>query len=149
MILDAVSSAERYYGLHPLMQTFFYYVRTHDLSKVPAGCIEVMPGFLYINVDDSVKHARNLRPLEAHRQFIDIQLPLTAGEKVGWRPLKSLDMEPDIAYDKQRDIVFYRQPSSAYIDVEPGQFYIMFPDDAHAPLIGSGRIRKVIGKLKI
>lgn len=149
MILDTISSAERYYALHPLMQTFFDYLRTHDLRTAPAGRIVLVPDRLFINVDDSIKQPREERKLEAHREYIDIQVPLTASETVGWRPLDSLNMPPDIAYDEKRDIVFYRQPSSAYIAVEPGQFYMMFPNDAHAPLIGEGPVRKVIGKLRV
>lgn len=118
------------------MQMFFDYLRTHDLTKVAPGRIVLEGDRLFLNVADSKKQPREERKLEAHRKYIDIQVPLTANETVGWRPLESLDMAPDIAYDEQRDIVFYRQPSSAYIPVEPGQFYLMLPNDAHAPLIG-------------
>ena len=149
MILDTISSAERYYSLHPLMQMFFDYLRTHDLTKVAPGRIVLEGDRLFLNVADSKKQPREERKLEAHRKYIDIQVPLTANETVGWRPLESLDMAPDIAYDEQRDIVFYRQPSSAYIPVAQGQFYLMLPNDAHAPLIGEGPVRKVIGKLRV
>jgi beta-galactosidase beta subunit len=33
--------------------------------------------------------------------------------------------------------------------LHPGQFGIYFPDDVHAPMIGEGRIRKLIMKVKV
>ena len=32
---------------------------------------------------------------------------------------------------------------------EPGQFVIVYPEDPHAPVIGSGKIRKLIAKVKL
>ena len=31
----------------------------------------------------------------------------------------------------------------------PNDFLIVFPEDAHAPIIGSGKIRKVIAKVML
>lgn len=72
------------------MQMFFDYLRTHDLTKVAPGRIVLEGDRLFLNVADSKKQPREERKLEAHRKYIDIQVPLTANETVGWRPLKAL-----------------------------------------------------------
>ncbi|MDD5876079.1 MAG: YhcH/YjgK/YiaL family protein, partial [Prevotellaceae bacterium] len=81
--------------------------------------------------------------------YIDVQIPLTASETVGWKPLAALTTAATEPFDAARDIAFYRERAQAYLPVHPGQFYIMFPEDAHAPIIGTGRIKKLIGKILI
>ena len=39
MIFNSLSRSERTERLHPLFKQLFDYVRTHDLSQVPAGRI--------------------------------------------------------------------------------------------------------------
>ena len=104
---------------------------------------------MFINVDDSEMQPAEERPLEVHRRYIDVQIPLTASETVGWKPLAALTTAATKPFDAARDIAFYRERAQAYLPVHPGQFYIMFPEDAHAPIIGNGKIRKAIGKLMI
>ena len=36
-----------------------------------------------------------------------------------------------------------------FVDLLPGQFMIVYPEDPHAPLIGQGKIRKLIAKVKL
>jgi len=33
--------------------------------------------------------------------------------------------------------------------MRPGQCLVVYPEDAHAPLIGNGRIRKLVAKVKL
>ena len=33
--------------------------------------------------------------------------------------------------------------------MQPGEFAIVYPEDPHAPVIGEGKIRKLIGKVKL
>ena len=49
----------------------------------------------------------------------------------------------------KRDFALYAQKASTYFTVKPGQFYIMFPEDAHAPIIGNGTLRKLIAKVRV
>ena len=34
-----------------------------------------------------------------------------------------------------------------YVTVLPGEFVVFFPDDAHAPMIGTGVVHKVVIKV--
>ncbi|MFZ1237158.1 MAG: YhcH/YjgK/YiaL family protein [Prevotella sp.] len=148
MIIGKIEASKRYFSVHPLMQALFDYVQTHALDKLPTGKIELIPGELYINVDEvQLKQKENQR-LEAHRKFIDIQMPLGMVETMGWSPLASLGA-PDAPFDIDRDVVLYSQPAESYFDVHLGEFVVFFPEDGHAPIIGEGKQRKIIGKLKI
>lgn len=148
MIIGKIEDCKRYFSVHPLMQAFFDYVQTHELDKLPTGKIELIRGQFYINVDEvQLKRKKNQR-IEAHRKFIDIQMPLGMVETMGWSPLASL-AEPDAPFDIDRDVVLYSQPAESYFDVHPGEFVVFFPEDGHAPMIGEGKQRKIIAKLKI
>ena len=149
MIIAKMEDCERYYALHPLLEKFFEYVKTHDFSEAKAGRIEIMGKQMFINFEDMDLQPREERPLEVHRRYIDVQIPLTIEEEVGWQPLSTLEGEPEVAYDEQRDVAFYQRPAASYVTVHPGEFYILFPEDAHAPFIGNGHMRKLIGKIKI
>ena len=86
--------------------------------------------------------------LEAHRRFIDIQLPVKGPEKMGWAPTAGLKL-PRGEYDTANDILFFGDSATALFTVNPGQMVIFFPEDAHAPNIGLGNHRKIVVKVPV
>jgi YhcH/YjgK/YiaL family protein len=67
---------------------------------------------------------------------------------MGWRS-RSECSQPVAKYDSQQDVEFFADAAAAWIDVQPGELAIFFPDDAHAPLVGSGEIHKIVVKVAI
>ena len=87
--------------------------------------------------------------LEAHRHYIDIQIPLDGSEGYGWRPTQELTQSV-AGYQAERDVEFFHDRPSAHIHVRPGEFLILFPEDAHAPLIGNeAEIKKLVFKIAV
>lgn len=86
--------------------------------------------------------------LEAHRMFIDIHVPISSEETIGWASLKHL-RNITKKYDSDNDIEFYGDEPQSYITVYPGQCVIFFPEDAHAPNIGIGQHKKFCIKIAI
>lgn len=149
MIIDSLGNAARVSALLPALRPLFAYVLSHDLSAAPAGRIALDGERLFINVDDTPMVAAAERKLEVHRRYVDVHIPLSGAETVGWRTLRSLPAQGDAPFDTARDFMFYSLPASVYFTVQPGDFYVMFPEDAHAPVIGKGMMRKAVGKLLI
>ena len=90
--------------------------------------------------------SRNRAKLECHRKYIDIQLVLEGTDEMGWKPL--LDCHKPLAdYSTEKDIQFFSDAPASWIATPPGAFCIFFPEDAHAPLVSEGNIRKVILKI--
>ena len=94
-----------------------------------------------------------MRPREAqihevHRRYIDVHFPLSGTEICGWSPLSSLTT-PLVPYDEPHDRAFIPRPGANILHRSAGQFYICFPDDAHAPIIGEGTLRKLVAKVRI
>lgn len=146
MILSHLSDCERYEALHPLFKQVFDYVKSNDLLHVPAGRIVIDGDKLFINVSDANLVPAESQKLEVHRKYIDIHFPLSGAEIVGWSPLSRLN-ESEAPFDVENDFALYAETPSTYFTALPGDFYIVYPEDAHAPVIGEGVLRKLIVKV--
>ena len=148
MIIADLSACHRYYGLHPRMKVMMDYILQHDFSRLMAGRITLDGDDLFINLDEVELKPKEEQRLEFHKGYIDVQLPLLQPETMGWTAVSDLG-KPDIAYNPTTDCGFYKQAAKEYLKVEPGQFTVFFPEDAHAPIIGEGLQRKLVGKIRI
>ena len=148
MILDEISRLRAYATLHPGFLRLADYLEQHDLTQAPTGHIEIDGEQLFINVDETTMKNREEQLLEVHRRYIDVHFPLSGTELCGWSPLSSLTT-PLVPYDAQLDRAFYPGPAQTYFEIQPGQCCICFPDDAHAPIIGRGTMRKLVAKVRI
>lgn len=148
MILTNLQSTDRIENLHPLFKKLFDYVKTHDLLKAPLGRIVLDGDNLFINNDEAICRSVDEQVMEIHRKYIDVQIVLEGEESVGWKPLNEIQ-HISKAYDEVLDFELSDDKPSTYFHVTPGQIYILFPEDSHAPIIGEGKIRKAIGKVKV
>lgn len=148
MIVSDLQHSSRIEPLHPLFGALFEYVKSHDLLNAPPGRIGIDGDNLYINnvCADGVDAGR--QPLEVHRAYIDVHILLDGAERIGWKSLGDVTDEVK-PYSGADDCALYGDKPSAYIDLHPGQFMVAYPEDTHVPLIGNGRIRKLIGKVKL
>lgn len=149
MILLKLEDSARIESLHPQFKRLFEYLKSHDLKSLPFGRIELDGSNLFINVDHPTLKKKEEQILEAHRAYIDIHVPVDGDEIIGWRAISDITVPSIEPFDKERDIAFYNQSSSTYVNVHPGEFLIAYPEDAHAPIIGEGQIRKIIAKIKL
>ena len=86
--------------------------------------------------------------LEAHRVYADVHVLLEGEETLGWSNTDDL-REEDAPYNAEDDIVFFRERPQTFVTMRPGQCLVVYPEDAHAPLIGNGRIRKLVAKVRL
>ena len=149
MIINSLSRSERTERLHPLFKKLFDYIRTHDLSQQPPGRIVLQGDDLFINLDQPQLRSRETQKLEVHRRYVDVHFPLSGAEEVGWRSLDTLPCESGAPVDEKNDFALYAAPATVYFTVHPGEFYVMFPEDAHAPIIGEGTLHKAIAKVRL
>jgi len=148
MILDTLTQSDRYIGLHPLFPRAFEFLRDTDLKSLPTGMLTVQGEQLFAIVEACQGRTRDEAKLECHRRYIDIQLVLEGVDEMGWKPLAEC-VNPATEYDAARDIRFFNDAPSSWIATPPGSFCLFFPDDAHAPLVSTGMIRKVVLKIAV
>lgn len=148
MILDSIGNAERYFALHPHFKSLFEYLRSTDITTLEEGRHDILGDRLYVNVANAELRKAEDAPLEAHNRYIDVQVIIEGEEHFGWSERKNCT-SPRSEFDAERDIIFYDDASQTIYKVCSGEFTILYPEDAHAPLIGEGRVRKLIFKVLI
>lgn len=148
MILTTLADSGRIEPLHPLFKRFFDYVKEHDLLHASLGRIEVDGDRLFINNVEADLTDAATQLLEAHREYIDVHVVLDGEEHFGWRPLADCAAVRQ-SYDPAADCALYADRPSSWLTLRPGQAAIVFPEDPHAPVVGEGRVRKLIGKIKL
>lgn len=131
-----------------MFKTLFDYVKTHDLLHADLGRIEIDGDRLFINNVEPECVAPGKQVLELHHDYIDVHILLEGVEIIGWKALEDLQDEIK-AYSKEEECALYSDIPTNYITLLPGQFMIVYPEDPHAPVIGEGKIRKLIAKVKI
>ena len=145
MILDTLDKLQQYAALNPLFPEVLRFLAANPLDALTPGRHDILGDDLYVNIQDTAVRSRQEAKLESHRRMIDIQIPITGGEEMGYTPLCDL---PEAPYNADSDISFYTETPQTYFSVKPGQFIVFFPDDGHAPAICPASIRKAIFKVK-
>ena len=148
MILSTLSQADRYKSLHPLFPRAFEFIRNTDLTALKPGVHHIIDKQLFVIVEEAEGRTRAEAKLECHRKYIDIQLVLEGTDEMGWKPLADCH-QPVSDYSEERDIRFFNDAADSWISTPANTFCIFFPDDAHAPLVSTGKIRKLIFKVAV
>ncbi len=146
MIVAHIQDSIQYYALHPALKILFEYISSHNLLELPNGRIEIDGDKLFINNDTPSLLKADEQVLEVHRRYIDVHLPLDGKEIIGWKATRDCCKMRDM-YDEEKDRMFYTDHPTAYVELNPGEFCICFPEDAHAPIIGTGSIHKAVAKI--
>ncbi|BEG99491.1 YhcH/YjgK/YiaL family protein [Bacteroides sedimenti] len=148
MIVSNLQNSKRIESLHPLFPQLFAYVKSHDLLHAELGRIEIDGDNLFINNVNPECVASDKQVLELHHDYIDVHILLEGKETIGWKATEDLSEEVK-SYQKEGDCALYSDKPTTYVNIKPEEFVIVYPEDAHAPVIGEGKIRKLIAKVKL
>ena len=148
MILDTLANADRYAALHLLFPRAIEFLRSTDLHALAPGRYPIEGEHLFAIVEAVAGRGRIEAKLECHRRYIDIQLVLEGVDEMGWKPVRDC-REPVADYSEKYDIQFFHDAPASWVATLPGAFCIFFPQDAHAPLVSTGSIRKVVLKIAV
>ncbi len=148
MILDKLENADAYYDCVPMFQQFMDFYVHNDLLALPACKLKLDGDDLIVNINDIVGKKEEDCKMEAHKEYIDIQIPLNGNEYMGWKA--QCDCESvTVPYNEQKDVEFYSDKATSKIFVPAGHFAVFFPEDAHQPGIAEGQsYRKIIVKVR-
>ena len=102
----------------------------------------------YVNVMECDTSA-DLAPMEAHEQFIDVQMVLAGEEKIYVTAKAPLTVtEP---YNAEKDIAFYAWKYAEAVTYAAGEAVVLYPEEAHLPCRAANEpmtIKKAVLKLK-
>lgn len=151
MILTGVKDAQHYKGISPYLDAAIDWIQEHFDDEFVKGVysIECADGTsMTVKCAEPALLPREKATMEAHKRFIDIQIPLKGTESMGWAPTESLKHERE-PYNEVKDVTFYGDTAQCMLHVKYGQMAIFFPEDAHAPNIGLGNHRKLVVKVPV
>lgn len=148
MIVDDLSQANKYEALHPRFKQAFEFLTSNNLEALSLGKYTIDGDNLFAIVvnEEAVPMLESTSQFECHNQYIDIQYVFGGVETVGYKHRETC-VEPRGEYNAEKDVLFYEDAPDFFFKLFPGQFGIYFPNDVHAPMIGDGKIRKVVIKV--
>lgn len=153
MIVDRLDNWKIYFR-NPLWETIFVQLQslnenTPDMEKKIKDDDIILKVFSYETIDPASSEAE----LESHKKYIDIHTTITKSERIDWCPAAVLKIIKP--YDAAEDTLYYErpQPACASLNMYPGIFAMLWPDDAHMPRLQvagkSELIKKAVMKVSI
>jgi len=131
MILDHLSRASLYRGVHPLWEQAFDYLRAFN-PATPAGRYDLAGDHLYALVQGYVPADPSTKRFESHQRYADIQYVAAGEERLWYAPLELLPGATP--YNEEKDYSLYDEPpSAAPLVLGPGMFTYLLPRDGHKP----------------
>ena len=151
MIFANIKNAEKYYCLHPSFKDIFDFLRTLSKDNLPddISCddfkIIVKKDFV---VTSDLKSDGTEKLFEAHREYIDIHYCICGSEGVGFNDISKVTAVTE--YNEADDFIMLKGDMYKLV-LHPGDFCIVFPEDAHAPLLKGTdeKVLKAIAKVKV
>ncbi len=148
MILDSLAQANRYLDLHPRFRQAFEFLQSRKVGELTPGNHDLDGKKLYVAISNGMMRGREQSPLESHQKYIDIQYVLEGTDEIGWRPRGACQVVKT-PYSAEKEVGFFSDAPWCWLTVPPGHFAIFFPEDAHAPLAGTGPLVKAVVKVLI
>ncbi|PIN73373.1 YhcH/YjgK/YiaL family protein [Candidatus Woesearchaeota archaeon CG10_big_fil_rev_8_21_14_0_10_45_16] len=147
MLLDHINNLKNYFQLNPNLKEALAFLQREDLGSLSPGRHEIMDDKVFaIVIDCDQMPKENTKP-ERHRKYLDLHYTIKGNDLVGWKPLHLCSASTE--YDEQDDYQLFSNLPEQWIDVPENHFILFFPEDVHAPLAGTGHLKKVVVKVKI
>ena len=150
MILDNIRFIERYRGLKKeIFSALEFLKRNEDNPELEDGKYAIAGDeFTALVIRANTVHPEESK-MEIHRKFMDIHFLLDGEEFFGY----SSDFQSDSGYEPKKDIDFGSGSEEVFYRVQKGDFYIVWPEEAHRPLAqikgNPAEVRKIICKIRI
>ncbi|MFC1508865.1 YhcH/YjgK/YiaL family protein [Candidatus Omnitrophota bacterium] len=147
MILDSLENAEHYYAMNPYFKKAFEFLKAAHPEELE-GKIDIDGDKIYAMVITSEGTGHEGAELEIHKKYIDIQFGVDGVNEFGWKPAEEC-VTVTKPFDDVDDFGFFGEDPDIWITVQPGQYAIFFPWDAHTPKGGTGNLHKLLVKVAI
>ena len=147
MILDKLSQAKAYRGIHPRLDDALDRINEGFLSTVGPQTQQLEGEALYVT-----RFTYDTLPIEetffeAHKRYLDIHLMMEGEERVDIASPEGLTL-----FEQKGDFYAYRGEAEQSLVLRPGSFLVVFPEDAHRIKIqveGPQTVSKVVFKVLV
>lgn len=133
MVIDKIENAQRYYSLHPEFKAVFEgLAQLTPESEMKKYEIDGEKAFFSVSEYENMPVAEC--GFEAHKKYIDIQFVISGHEHIDVTDAASLEVTEDFV--PGGDVAFYADSDKFSVaDLGAGDFVILFPGEAHRPLV--------------
>jgi YhcH/YjgK/YiaL family protein len=148
VVIDQLANAHLHRPLGPRITRALDFLLSTDPTRLELGRHDIDGDNVYALVSEYRPKRQEEGRWEAHRRYIDLQCVASGRERVGFAPLDRLTPEP---YDEAKDIMRL-EGAGDFLTLEPGQFMLLWPGDAHMPGIAIGEpvtVKKVVVKIRL
>lgn len=150
MIIDTVNNASNY----PMGQAWtnaFEFIATLN-GDTPDGEYPLAGEAMFARVMSYETKPPEKAIFEAHRKYADIQSTLGGAEGIAVVDISRV--EESKPYNADGDVAFFNKPDTVptLVDVYPGSFAFLLPQDVHMPQLQVGssqKIKKVVVKIAL
>ena len=148
MVVDRIENSSIYSPLGARVARGLEFLQTLVDTESSDERVEIEGDALFARFQRYTSVAGEGRFYEAHRRYIDIQYIASGRERIRVTNLEGLaELTP---YDAERDVAFYRQAPGTDVILGTGDFAILFPHEAHLPMMpvdDPAEVRKVVVKV--
>ncbi len=149
MICAKNSEALAYRGIHPNLDLALEHITPEFLSGLGEQRVDLKGDAVYCTkfTYSTVPDAESF--FEAHRRYLDIHIMLAGSERI------EIASPADLTEDETRragDFRAYDGPGRQSLILSPGEFLVVFPDDAHKlkmQVDGPRTVTKAVFKVQI
>ena len=148
MVIDQLWNAHLYRPLGPRIARALDFLVQADPAALEPGRHELDGDNIYALVSEYVSKLKDEGRWEAHRRYIDLQCVARGVEHVGYAPVGHLTPEP---YNEAKDLMRLAGEGE-FLTLAPGQFMLLWPDDAHMPGVAADQpapVKKVVVKIRL
>lgn len=135
-----------YNAINPRLQKAFEFLKNSPLEQMEVGKYVIDGTDVFASIDYRHGKSRDEAALEVHDKYYDVQCVIEGTEQIGYLDRKEC-RKARTQMDVEKDIQFYDDVPSEYVTLHKGDFFVISPDDGHAPLVSDGMIKKCIVKV--
>lgn len=145
MIYDSITNTKLYSEVHPDFDRVFTELKRIGAEQIPAPRGDIRGDEVYLLFFEMT--GAGDAKLEHHSRYIDIHYVVEGVDQIG---IKSTSSCEQLFTDKleAEDYALYNDKPDFVLPVKQGTFAVFFPDDAHAPLMGTTTFKKVVAKIR-
>ena len=103
MIIDKLSNAKMYDGVHPRLKKGLDFLLENDLNSLAVGTYQVDGDKVFVMIQEYETKLVEQCRYEAHYQYADIQYVIQGAEKMGYTNIAETKVEEA---DKGKDLMF-------------------------------------------
>ena len=149
MIIDNIKNADKYIAVNPYFKAVFEVLKSYD-ADTEEKRTEIDGDKAFINLSSYVNKNVSECKFESHARYMDIQFVVTGHEYIDVTDTDGLVFTENKLTES--DIAFYEDPDFfTTADLQPGDFVVLFPGEAHRPLVapdGKGiATKKAVAKI--